>query len=108
MWLSNLAKGYAKSIIGRRKPGCSQTQSITIPETDKTVIETGLYEHFKGNRYCVFGTAIHSENDEVMVVYAPEHKRDELWVRPLDKFKEHVNTELGETPRFAYLSKIKS
>ena len=32
-------------------------------------IEPGIYEHFKGQRYEVFGTARHSETEEVFVSY---------------------------------------
>jgi len=66
-------------------------------------IRPGVYQHFKGNNYYVFGTAKHSENEEVMVIYAPNQKRRELWVRPLSMFVELVKTESGEVQRFTYV-----
>lgn len=66
-------------------------------------IKTGVYQHFKGNHYYVFGTAKHSENEEVMVVYAPNEKRRDLWVRPISMFTELVNTEAGEVQRFTFV-----
>lgn len=68
-------------------------------------IKAGLYQHFKGNEYYVFGTAMHSENEEVMVIYAPNQKRRELWVRPLSMFVEFVKTEGGEVQRFTYVGR---
>lgn len=66
-------------------------------------IKAGLYQHFKGNNYYVFDTAKHSENEEIMVIYAPNQKRDELWVRPLNMFFERVKTETGEVQRFTFI-----
>ncbi len=74
-----------------------------LQDNQSSTIKVGLYEHFKGNRYYVFGTARHSENEEVMVVYAPDKKREELWVRPLHMFEEQVETASGVAPRFVYI-----
>lgn len=68
-------------------------------------VNAGLYQHYKGNQYYVFGTAKHSENEEVMVIYAPNHKRRELWVRPLSMFTELVKTDAGELQRFKYVGR---
>ena len=86
----------------------AQTNAGNFPGHPSSSIKVGLYKHFKGNRYVVFGTARHSENEEIMVVYAPELKRDELWVRPLHMFEELVETEMGEVQRFVYISKPES
>jgi len=91
------------SIMRRLSNRSSQTNTSHFPGHHSSAIQVGLYQHFKGNRYCVFGTARDSENEQIMVVYAPEHKRDELWVRPLHMFEEHVKTEKGEVQRFAYI-----
>ena len=65
-----------------------------------TSVEIGLYRHFKGAKYVVIGTAQHSETDELVVVYVPLQDRNALWVRPLNKFVERVNTDNGEVQRF--------
>ena len=66
-------------------------------------IQAGLYRHFKGAHYVVIGTAQHSESDELVVVYSPEQDRSALWVRPLEKFLERVNTDNGEVQRFTLI-----
>ncbi len=86
----------------------AQKNTGSFPGQESSLIKVGLYQHFKGNHYLVFGTARHSENEELMVVYAPEHKRDQLWVRPLHMFEEQVATETGDVQRFAYVSKPQS
>ena len=69
-------------------------------------IQPGLYEHFKGKRYEVIGTARHSETLEPMVVYKALYQGDfpegTLWVRPLSMFKENVTVGGKSVPRFRY------
>ena len=70
----------------------------------KSEITRGLYRHYKGKLYEVFGTVTHSESEEVLVFYAPEGQRAgeaRLWVRPLGMFTESVATAEGYVPRFA-------
>ena len=55
-------------------------------------IKPGKYTHFKGNKYEVIGTAIHSETLEEMILYRPLHGDGTLWVRPAvmwDELVEH-------------------
>ncbi len=89
-----------KSVVCRLINRLTKANSSSFLAHPPNPITVGLYQHFKGNRYYVFGTARHSENEEIMVVYALEHKRDELWVRPLKMFEEPVETEMGEVQRF--------
>ena len=66
-------------------------------------LQTGLYRHYKGREYRVFGLARHSETEEEMVVYQALYGDFGLWVRPLAMFLETVEVD-GETlPRFALL-----
>jgi len=68
----------------------------------------GIYEHFKGKRYEVIGTARHSETLEIMVIYKALYQGDfpegTLWVRPLIMFKENVFAEGQSKPRFRFIS----
>jgi hypothetical protein len=69
-----------------------------------SAIRRGVYRHYKGKLYTVFGTVTHSESEEILVLYAPMgqqagHAR--LWVRPLGMFTEAVETMNGPQPRFA-------
>lgn len=76
---------------------------------DMPTIETGLYQHYKGNIYHVFGVGCHTEKQpyEYYVVYAPvelkAEKVPDYWLRPYDMFVETVEVN-GETiPRFRKL-----
>lgn len=54
-------------------------------------IEPGTYRHFKGNFYWVFGTALHSETEEALVVYRALYGDAGLWVRPYGLFTSPVD-----------------
>lgn len=69
---------------------------------DKT-ITPGLYRHYKGNEYQVYGVANHSETLEVLVLYRALYGPRELWVRPLEMFKESVEVNGEEIPRFTLI-----
>ncbi|WP_244594941.1 DUF1653 domain-containing protein [Slackia faecicanis] len=58
---------------------------------EQRAIEPGLYRHFKGNRYEVIGTALHSETEEELVVYRALYGSYGLWVRPAAMFREKVD-----------------
>ena len=51
---------------------------------------SGLYLHYKGLRYEVLGTALHSETLEPMTVYRALYGDHGLWVRPAAMFTEEV------------------
>lgn len=60
----------------------------------------GLYRHYKGGQYQVLGTARHSENDELLVVYRCLYDNNSLWVRPVAMFMESVELDGQQVPRF--------
>ena len=64
------------------------------------MIERGIYKHFKGGIYMVMGTAIHSETEELMVVYMPLYGNYQMTVRPLKMFSEEVTHDGSVVPRF--------
>lgn len=64
-------------------------------------ITPGLYRHYKGNQYQVYGVANHSETLEKLVVYRALYGKRELWVRPLAMFNESVVLNGEEIPRFS-------
>ena len=69
-------------------------------------IRPGLYRHYKGGDYAVYGVATHSETEESMVVYRPLYGERALWVRPLAVFEELVERD-GETmPRFEFVESM--
>ncbi len=68
------------------------------------MIEPGIYEHYKGNRYEVIGTAKHSESLEDLVVYRALYDDGGLWVRPAGMFAEDVVVDGIAKPRFSRVS----
>jgi hypothetical protein len=69
-------------------------------------VKTGLYEHYKGNKYQVIEVATHSETEEKLVVYRPMYGDMALWVRPLAMFVESVEIDGKAMPRFKFLQNI--
>ena len=64
--------------------------------------DPGIYEHFKGRRYRVICTALHSETKEPLVVYEAlyENHLSPLWVRPQQMFEETVEANGQRVLRF--------
>jgi hypothetical protein len=62
---------------------------------------TGIYRHYKGQRYRVLGTAQHSETLEPMVVYQALYGKHGLWVRPAAMFCETIELDGEPIARFA-------
>lgn len=65
------------------------------------MIESGRYQHFKGNFYQVLHIAKHSETDELLVVYQPEYGERGIWVRPLAMFDETIERDGKTFKRFS-------
>ncbi|MBD1553223.1 DUF1653 domain-containing protein [Pseudomonas typographi] len=64
-------------------------------------LQPGLYRHYKGPQYRVFGAARHSETEDWVVVYQALYGDFGLWVRPLSMFLESVDVDGEQVPRFA-------
>lgn len=71
--------------------------------TEAKALRKGVYRHYKGNEYEVYGLATHSETLEQLVVYRPTYGEKKLWVRPLSMFLETVELNGVSVPRFEYL-----
>jgi len=65
------------------------------------MIESGRYQHFKGNFYQVLHVAKHSETQELLVVYQPEYGERDIWVRPLAMFDETIERDGKILKRFS-------
>lgn len=63
----------------------------------------GIYQHYKGDRYEVLRTAVHTETNDVLVVYKALYGDGEWWVRPLGMFLESVEINGESQPRFMYI-----
>lgn len=69
--------------------------------TEKVI--PGIYEHYKGGRYLVFGEGIHTETREKGVVYKPLYEvldPEEFQFRPSEMFLEQVEVDGQQVPRF--------
>ena len=66
-------------------------------------MQTGIYEHYKGNRYKVIDIARHSETDELLVLYRLMYGDENLWVRPFEMFFEKVTIDGKVVERFKYI-----
>lgn len=69
-------------------------------------IKKGRYRHYKGPEYQVIDVAIHSETQELMVLYRPLYGEGKLWVRPLAMFTEAVVVDGDSVPRFAWVGDL--
>ncbi len=62
-----------------------------------------IYKHYKGDTYEVVALALHSNNDEWMVVYKPlyENLDADMFTRPFREWEQKVNWEGNTVERFA-------
>ena len=72
------------------------------------MIKTGKYRHYKGKNYEVIDVAIHSETQELQVVYRPMYGEAKLWVRPLDMFQEYIDINGEKVLRFEYINDLET
>lgn len=76
------------------------TTSQDRPVAPLPDLPTGVYRHYKGGRYEVYGVARHSETLEPVVVYRPLYGEGALWVRPFAMFTGQVDIDGERRPRF--------
>lgn len=65
--------------------------------------KTGIYRHFKGNKYELLYIATNSETLEQMVVYRALYGEQGVWVRPLSMWSETVERDGKTYKRFTYI-----
>ncbi len=63
-------------------------------------VKPGIYRHYKGQDYEVFGVAVHTETEEAHVVYRALYGNYTLCIRPLSMFVEDVKKSDYTGPRF--------
>lgn len=87
---------------GRRRTRLSVSWEFATSarKAARVTIEPGIYEHFKGQRYEVFGTTRHSETEEVFVSYRKLYDDYSYWVRPIEMFIGTVDRDGYSGPRF--------
>lgn len=67
------------------------------------MIRTGIYQHFKGQKYEVLDVATHSETGEQYVVYKALYGDFGTWIRPLKMFTETIEKDGKVFLRFAFI-----
>lgn len=78
------------------------TGSMVKDLSPQASIPLGIYRHYKGNRYELIGTAVHSETLELLALYRPLYGAGRTWVRPLGIWNEPVEVDGRFVPRFAW------
>jgi hypothetical protein len=71
--------------------------------TKEPLIRAGIYRHYKGGMYKVIAIAMHTETREEMVVYRSLDDERQLWVRPLEMFRERIKVDGKPVPRFEFI-----
>ena len=66
-------------------------------------IPLGVYRHYKGNHYEIFGFAKHSETLEDMVMYKALYGEGGTWVRPLSMLENLIDVDGKTVKRFEYI-----
>jgi hypothetical protein len=67
-----------------------------VEETSRMVnflgsaLEPGIYQHFKGRTYTVYGT-VRDEDGNLFVLYRPTYGQKVLMLRPFEMFTEEVD-----------------
>jgi hypothetical protein len=82
-------------------PGMTDNLAQERPVDPLPFIQPGIYRHYKGQRYQVYGVARHSETLEPVVVYRPLYGEGALWVRPHEMFTGQVQLKGVPVARFA-------
>ena len=54
------------------------------------MVERGVYRHYKGGLYEVFGIAKQTETEEPLVIYYPLGRRSELYARPESMWNDYI------------------
>jgi len=74
--------------------------------TDRRIKRLGIYQHYKGDYYCVLEIAQHSETEEKMVLYQAMYGDFKLWVRPVAMFFEMVEFNGRQQERFRFIDML--
>lgn len=63
-----------------------------------------IYKHYKGNLYQITAVAMHTETEEMMVVYQALYGEFKYYTRPLKMFTEQVNIKGKKINRFSLIN----
>ncbi len=63
----------------------------------------GIYKHFKGNKYEVFGECFNEKDNENYVLYKTMYDDSGYWIRPFDMFFETIERDNNVFERFSFI-----
>ena len=82
-----------------------KTVGGTFIHPESHVTTGGIYEHYKGKRYRVLaGSSIHTETNELFVVYQALYDDQLVFNRPLSMWNENLMFNGVSTPRFRLIT----
>ncbi len=75
------------------------------------MIQKGIYQHYKGPKYEVLGTALQTETREVLVIYKALYELQDdpgtdFFTRSLSMFTQEVEVEGKYIKRFQFIDDI--
>lgn len=78
------------------------TKGNVVPLPEGAPEPGELYKHYKGDTYRVHALALHSNDEEWMVVYEPQYENPDApyFTRPLREWHEVVEWEGKQVERF--------
>lgn len=65
----------------------------------------GVYKHFKGGQYEVYGCCLSKKTSQVFVLYKSLYNDTDLWIRPYPMFFGSVNVDGECVERFKLVEK---
>jgi hypothetical protein len=71
-------------------------------------IQPGLYKHYSGKLYQVYGISRNTETLEEYVMYQQLYGNFGFWHRPFDMFTQEVEIDNKKVPRFTFIKTIGS
>lgn len=69
-------------------------------------MQRGIYRHYKGNEYQVFGIGLLEENLQEMVIYQALYAPYQVYIRPKEIFQQMVEVDGIMVPRFSFIKDI--
>lgn len=79
---------WNRDYYSRCCPRCGH--KLYVEGEDVKDVEPGIYQHFKGRQYKVFGVAQNTETSDKYVVYQALYGQYKMYARPLEMFVEDI------------------
>jgi hypothetical protein len=89
---------------GKHEPVIARPESLYDKIRHTLAPNAGMYEHFKGKQYRVWGIALRPDTNESLVLYQAWYDTFALMLRPLVMFQEMVERDGVRKPRFRHLA----